>query len=140
MKISILVFTFLFSFSLFANNTESKIEYKSEKVKCSVDNYEICLKHENRGVVESALTNVIKFKYRCPKADFECIFQQLKVLSEQSKNENISRKAELVLQILQNPELITEIGNNFYSGIEQYLDAILLNSRFEQELSLTLTP
>ena len=55
------------------------------------------------------------------------------------KNKNISKKAELVLQILQNPELVAEIGNNFYSDLDQFLDAILLSSKFEQELSLNLT-
>ena len=138
MKVIFFIFTLLLSISLFGKDSESKIEIKTEKAKCSVDNYELCLKHENVGVVQSALVNVVKFRYRCPIADFTSIIKQLKVLSKKAENEKISQKAELVLQILQNPELVAEIGSKYYDDLDQFLDAILLSSRFEQELTLNL--
>ncbi len=140
MKYLVFIYIVLFSLSIFAKETQSIVEFKSEKIKCSVENYVLCLKHENLGVVESALVNVIKFRYRCNKADFKNILKQIKVLCVQDENKNISRKAELVYQILQNPELVAEIGDNFYSEVDQYLEATLLNSRFKQELSSTMVP
>jgi len=139
MKIFIFIFSVIFSISAFSRDFDFKTEYKPDKVNCCVANYKLCLKHENNGVVESALVNVVKFKYRCPNADYECIIKQLKHLSKNHENKKISQKAELVLQILQNSELIAEIGDNFYADIDQFLDAILLSSRFEQELTLNLT-
>ena len=139
MKISIILFTFLISISLFANNTDSRVEIKSEKAKCSINNYKLCLKHENAGVVESALANIIKFKYHCPNENYKCIIKQLNVLLKNHENNNISKKAALVLKILQNQDLIAEIGNKFYANLDQFLDAIILSSKYEQELTLNNT-
>ena len=80
MKIFMYIFCLFFSISLFAKDFEYKLQYKSDKVNCCVANYELCLMHENEGVVESALVNVIRFKYRCPDADYESIIKQLKQL------------------------------------------------------------
>ena len=139
MKISIFLFTLLLSISLFANNTDSRMEINSEKAKCSIDNYELCLKHENAGVVESALANIIKFKYHCPQANYKCIIKQLNILLKNHENINISKKAALVLQIIHNQDLVAEIGNKFYANLDQFLYAILLSSKYEQELTLTMT-
>ena len=132
------IFTVIFSISLFAKDFEYKFDYKSNKVNCCVANYELCLKHENDGVVESSLVNVIKFKYRRPDADYDCIMKQLKQLSQNHENKRISQKAELVLQILQNSELVMAIGDNFYADIDQFLNAIILSSKFEHELTINL--
>ncbi|MCK5034160.1 MAG: hypothetical protein KAS18_11015 [Calditrichia bacterium] len=43
--------------------------------------------------------------------------------------------ALLVFRILQNPELVSEIGNHFYSDIDQFLNAMLLSDKFQPALS-----
>ena len=47
----------------------------------------------------------------------------------------IYRMALLVFRILQNPELVSEIGNHFYSDIDQFLNAMLLSDKFQPALS-----
>jgi hypothetical protein len=135
MKVIIFIFTILISFSSFAKNPESEIDKKSDKVKCVLDNYKLCLSHINPGVVESALGNIIKFKYRCPKANINCILKQLKVLAETDTNEIICKKAQLVSYILQNQELVAKIGNHFYADVDQFLDAMLFSVKFQDDFS-----
>ena len=42
MRLIIIIFTLLFSLSLFANNTETVVNIKPDKSKCAVENYELC--------------------------------------------------------------------------------------------------
>ena len=126
------------SLSLFANENDSSDTIKQEKIKCALDNYKICLSHENPGVVESSLSNIIKFSYRCPEAKINCFFKHLNDISKNAENDKIRKKADLVARILKDPDLIKEIGDNFYNEVDQFLEVILVSSRFEETLLTNL--
>jgi hypothetical protein len=135
MKIfTIFLFASICSLSLFANENDNSNTIKQKKIKCAVENYEVCLSHENPGVVESSLSNIIKFSYRCPEAEINCFFEHLNELSKNAQNNKISKKAELVARILKDPELVKEIGDNFYNEVDQFLEVILVSNRFEGTL------
>lgn len=132
MKIILIIFVSLFSFSIVADDNALSSGIPKEKSICAVENYKLCLNHENDGVVESTLTNIIKFKYRFPEAKIDCFFKCLEKLSKNSKQDKIRKKAQLVSKILKNEDLLTEIGDNFYSEVDQLIEVILLSSRLEQ--------
>lgn len=138
MKTLISFIIVFFSITIFANNPESKTEIKLKKAKCAVENYELCLSHENPGVVESTLANIIKLRFKCPDAKFEPIFEQLKKLTLSGKNEKIRQKAEMVSRILENQELVAKIGTNFYSEVDLFLDAMLLSTQIQDNISVIL--
>jgi len=133
MKVLPVLFIAFFSISILATTPESQNEIKIKKAKCAVENYELCLSLENPGVVESALANIIKLKYRCPHADFAPIMAKLELLAQSNENAKIRNKANMVSKILQNQDLVTIIGNNFYANIDQFLDTMLISLEFQEE-------
>ena len=133
MKVLSVYFIAIFSITIFATNPES--ENKIKNAKCAVENYELCLSHENPGVVESSLANIIKLRYRCPQTDFAPIVAKLELLSQTNENVNIRNKANMVSKILQNQDLVTKIGDNFYADLDQFLDAMLLSVKFQKDFS-----
>ncbi|MFC2088944.1 hypothetical protein ACFLSX_05020, partial [Calditrichota bacterium] len=131
MKYLILFTLICFSLSLFAQNSLSSKFDQDSLNDIAIKNYEICLTHENEGVVESAIGNVLRFKYRHPDTNLDSIEYLLFELSESYKIKRIREKALLVSQILKNPALVSEIGNNFYKDIHQFLEVMLVGGDFK---------
>lgn len=139
MKKIITICIIFISLSVFANNSSLQKIDKQEKIPCAIENYRLCLQHENPGVVESTLGNVIKLKYKCPKLDMSLIEKELLSLSEYGVNKNIRSKASLVLKILKNPELVKEIGIQFYANVDQFLDFMIITANFRPLITANIS-
>lgn len=124
------------SFSVFAQGTTSEVVEDSVQLsptELAVKSYENCLQHENSGVVESAIGNLLMFKHLNPDADTRMIESQLDVLSENGETAMIRRKAALVSKIIKNPVLVSKMEKKFYKDMEQFFEILELGVAVESD-------
>lgn len=128
----LIIFTLIiFSLSLSAQVSISP-KYNQDSLNAiAIKSYEICLLHENDGVVESAIGNVLRFKFRHPDTNLDSIQTLLLEISQLHPTKIIREKALLVSNILGDQSLVTEIGKNFYKDIHQFLNMMVASRNFK---------
>ena len=139
MKYSILILFIGLSLSLYSKNVPSLKLTTASQIEMAVKNYEVGLNYDNDGLVESTICNVLKFKYQYPEADMSNIEATLDKISKKSNNKKIRAKATLVLKIMKNPEMLTEIGKNFFYEMDQFLEILLISAFFQTDSVIDLS-
>jgi len=133
MKYSIIILFVGLSLSLYSKNVPSLKLTTASQMELAAKNYDVGLNYDNDGLVESTICNVLKFKYQYPEADMNNIEATLDKISKKSDNKKIRAKATLVLKIMKNPEMLSEIGNNFFYEMDQILDVLLISTYFQPD-------
>jgi hypothetical protein len=131
MKHMAFFFSLILSISLFSQSLKSE-QTVDRQIATAIEAYELCLKHENKGVIESTIANVLRFKHLHPDANWENIEILLDELSETSNSSKIQAKASLVLQIMKNPTLASRIEKKFYQDVEQFFKILAIGSSLHQ--------
>jgi hypothetical protein len=132
MKFLTIVIFVCFSVTLFSQSLPVNKLKTLSSTEHAVLGYETCLSHENEGVVESAICNVLKFSYRNPDADLNHVINLLSDLHEKSKNAKIRSKAFVVSQLLKYPELIAEMGDTFYDDMDKLISILCYSMNLTQ--------
>ena len=78
--------------------------------KRAVDNYVVCLKSDNCGVVESALAHVVKLRLAFPNESFTDITREVTRLAASGSTSCIRFKAALTRQVFENTDLADLAG------------------------------
>ncbi len=139
MKYSILILFIGLTVSLYSKNIPSLKLTTASQIEMAVKNYEVGLNYDNNGLVESTICNVLKFKYQYPEADMSDIEETLNKISRESNNKKIQAKATLVIKIMNNPEMLSEIGKKFFYEMDQFLDVLLISTLFQPDSVVDLS-
>ncbi len=139
MKYSILILFISLTVSLYSKNIPSLKLTSASQIEMAVQNYEVGLNYDNDGLVESTICNVLKFKYQYPETDMSGIEETLNKISRKSNNKKIQAKATLVIKIMKNPEMLSEIGKNFFYEMDQFLDILLISTLFQPDSTIDLS-
>jgi hypothetical protein len=122
-------------FTIFSQNSELPQQDETPQIAKVLKSYEYCLNHDNEGVVESAIGNVLNYKVLHPDADMLRIKIQLERLSRSGETRRIRYKAFLVSQIIENPELLTKIEKKVYKDAGEFFE--LLAGLLQEQLVYT---
>lgn len=98
-----LVLSFVLSISLFAqkDSTIYQEEYLTQdKCEKALKYYLISLDYENTGVVESAITNIMKVKCHHPGIDYSKMIDKLRMLVEHGETKDIRAMAFICAKYL----------------------------------------
>jgi len=132
MKYTAFFFIGILSVSLFSQSSKKPEQTKDCKIDIAIQCYELCLKHTNEGVVESAIANVLMFKHLHPDANWENIEILLDELSNTSNSTRIQKRAYLVSQIMKNPALVSRIEEEFYQDVDQFFEILAIGASLHQ--------
>ena len=135
MKLFTLVLFIVSSLMTVQAQTSDSAEVMDKNV-VAQESYIICLQHENDGVVESAIGNVLLFKKLNPEVDTQAIEKELENISVNGETESVRRKALLANHIIKNPALVSKIDKKFYNDIELFFEVLAIGSGL-QDVDLT---
>lgn len=110
-----------------ATSDQSQTELKElEKIQDAIANYDKGLLHENQGVTESAIINIMRLKYNYPNYDYRTLVNHLENLENAGETKSIRFMAYIVKNYLLHPERFTWVEDMcckhdqlFYSMISQ---------------------
>ena len=131
MKTTLLIIFLVFSAAIIAQEQPCDPPPEMTPTQKALVSYERCLKHENQGVVESAICNVLLFKHLNPDVDMCHLESLIEDLSKNSDNEDIRRKALLVSNILKNPQLVARIDKKYYKNVEEFFDILTIGASLD---------
>jgi hypothetical protein len=86
--------------------------------------YSASLQSDNRGVVEAAITYVVRLKLASPESDFKRIKSQLDVLKESGETVSIRYKAYLAGVVFEHSEMFNSIDPARYEHAEELFGAL----------------
>lgn len=105
-----LIITVLIILPSFAQENDPEKDQKlteQHKIEMAIKNYKKALESENRGMIESAIINIMKLKYNYPDYDYSSLIQPLDSLQSMEKSKPIKFMAYIVQNYLEHPERYT---------------------------------
>ncbi|MBL0177465.1 MAG: hypothetical protein IPP94_19865 [Ignavibacteria bacterium] len=80
-------------------------EYHPVLLKTALDNYAVCLRSDNHGVVESAIAQLVRLKLDVPNLSAPDCVREMRRLSTEGRTQMIRLKARFALMLCDDPAL-----------------------------------
>ena len=131
MKTLLLTLIFAASTSLFAQTGTGMKAQAENDLQTAVESYEYCLQHDNAGVVESTLANVVRFKLVNPEYDTEALSDDLVSLAQNGETESLRFKAFLANQFLNSGQLLSQLNDQEFDEDEHLFKTLAVQMQNE---------
>ena len=103
-----------------------------QRVQLGVKNYEMALKSDNTGLLESGIILIAKMKIRIPNLEIENLQEQLAELTLHHPSATVRYKAHIASAICENPQWFAQSGTTPAGDDEQFF--ILAEHRLQEKL------
>lgn len=132
MKLSIILLCLILPLAAFAGDTSDDKLPDADEVAIALQGYKHGLDHDNQGLVESTILNVLKYKCRYPQIDLSILHPSLIKLGKSGKTADIREKAALVYKLLQNSDLIPSCSKELYADPVRFFEILAIGAKLAQ--------